>query len=212
MQQCDSEVIAAGRAMDRVSLLFMRNLREQLAKILVERSYLESEEGFVLASGKRSRFYFDCRATTLYAEATRLIGSLVLDEIRRAGTEPDGIGGLTMGADPIAVAVARASLDGVGTPINAFVVRKERKTHGTGNSIEGGLPQGSRVVIVDDVATSGGSVIDAIDRAEEEGMQVVQAIVLVDREESGMARIQERLPDRPVSAVFTKSELDALRG
>lgn len=174
--------------------------------MLVQRSFIQGD--FVLASGRRSSFYFDCRLTTCFAEAMPLIGAAFVQEFARAGTNPRCVGGLTSGADPIAQAIAFHSL-AEGPVRDMFSVRKDRKQHGTGKWIEGCAE--SPVAVVDDVATSGGSVIKAIERCREDGLQVVQAIVLVDREEGGMAAIQAALPDAPVTAIFTKSELDRLR-
>jgi len=177
-----------------------------LAKLLVQRSYISGD--FVLSSGKRSNYYFDCRVTTCFAEAQPLIGEAVLREFAHAGTRPASVGGLTMGADPIASAVAYASL-AHGRPIDCFTVRKEKKQHGTGKWIEGCAA--SPVAIVDDVVTSGGSVLKAIERIKEEGLRIVQVVVLVDREEGGMAKIEAAVPGVPVTAVFGKAELEALR-
>jgi len=182
--------------------------RERLAKLLVERSYLEGE--FVLASGRRSRFYFDCRRTTCFSEAMPLIGEAFLAAFRAAGTAARSVGGLTSGADPIANAVAYCSqARGSGPVLQMFSVRKERKSHGTGQWIEGCAV--SPVAIVDDVVTSGGSVIRAIERARGEGLEVVHVATLVDREEGGLEAIQRAVPQVPVTALFKKGELDALR-
>jgi orotate phosphoribosyltransferase len=180
--------------------------RRSLAKILVDRSFVQGD--FVLSSGRRSAFYFDCRATTCFAPAMPLIGEAFIAEFRRAGARPRCVGGLTSGADPIASAVACHSLAD-GPPIDMFSVRKERKEHGTRKWIEGCAE--SPVAVVDDVATSGGSVLRAIERCREEGLRIVHVAVLVDREEGGLPAIQAAVPDVPVSAIFRKSELDALR-
>lgn len=184
----------------------MSDARQSLAKVLVERSYVEGD--FVLSSGRRSRYYFDCRATTCFAPALPLIGEAFLAEFRRAGAWPRCVGGLTSGADPIAGAVAYASLAD-GPPIDMFSVRKERKEHGTRKWIEGCAE--SPVAVVDDVATSGGSVVRAIERCRDEGLRIVCVAVLVDREEGGMDAIRAAAPDVPVLAIFRRSELDALR-
>ncbi len=177
-----------------------------LAKLLVDKSYIDGD--FVLASGRRSRFYFDCRLTTCFAEAMPLIGEAFVRAFHDSGTAPVSVGGLTSGADPIANAIAYYSLS-TGSVLNMFRVRKERKEHGTRKWIEGCAL--SPVAIVDDVVTSGGSVIRAIERALEDGLEIVHVAVLVDREEGGMQAIQEILPRVPVTAVFKKSDLDALR-
>jgi orotate phosphoribosyltransferase len=177
-----------------------------LAKLLVARSHVQGE--FVLASGRASRFYFDCKLTTCFAEAMPLVGQAFVHEFRRAGTRPRSVGGLTSGADPVANAIAYYSLTD-GPVIDMFTVRRERKQHGTRKWIEGCAE--SPVAVVDDVVTSGGSVLRAIERCREEGLRIVQVAVLVDREEGGMAAIRAAAPGIPVSAVFTRSELDALR-
>jgi orotate phosphoribosyltransferase len=177
-----------------------------LAKILVERSYIRGD--FVLASGRRSNFYFDCRLTTCFAEAMPLIGQAFLREFARAGSAPKSVGGLTSGADPIASAIACASL-AQGKAIDLFSVRKDRKEHGTRKWIEGCAE--SPVAVVDDVATSGGSVLRAIERCREEGLRIVHVAVLVDREEGGMQKVAAAVPGIPVSAIFKKTELEALR-
>lgn len=177
-----------------------------LAKLLVEKSYIPGD--FVLASGRRSRFYFDCKLTTCFAEAMPLIGEAFIRAFREAGTTPLSVGGLTSGADPIANAIAFHSLH-AGPTLQMFSVRKERKAHGTGKWIEGCAR--SPVAIVDDVVTSGGSVIKAIERALEEGLEIAHVAVLVDREEGGMEAISRLLPSVPVTAIFKKAELDALR-
>lgn len=177
-----------------------------LAKFLVERSYIQGD--FVLASGRRSNFYFDCKLTTCFAEAMPLIGEAFVREFHRAGSRPLCVGGLTSGADPIANAIAYHSLT-AGTALDMFSVRKEQKSHGTRKWIEGCAE--SPVAVVDDVVTSGGSVIRAIQRCQEDGLEIVHVAVLVDREEGGMANIQAVVPNVPVTAIFKKSELDALR-
>jgi orotate phosphoribosyltransferase len=177
-----------------------------LAKLLVERSYLEGD--FTLSSGGRSRHYFDCRITTCFAEAMPLIGRAFAGAFRRAGTWPRAVGGMTMAADPVAAAIALQSLAD-GPAIDLFSVRKERKQHGTGKWIEGCAA--SPLAVVDDVATTGASVLKAIERCREEGFSICHAAVLVDREEGGMDAIRAALPGVAVTAIFTRSELDALR-
>ncbi len=178
---------------------------EELARILVERSSLHGGP-FVLASGRTSDFYFDCRLTTTYAPAMPLIGRAFLE---RFGDRPNTVGGLTIGADPIAGAIAHESLAS-GAPIHMFSVRKARKEHGTRRWLEGCAEKGMRAVIVDDVATSGNSVIQAIQRAREEGLEVIEVVVLVDREEGGLEHVRSEAPEISVSALFTKTELDKL--
>ena len=159
---------------------------------------------FTLSSGKKSSYYLDCRMTTLDGRGALLIGRLILQRMRNNNIRADAIGGLTLGADPIATAVAVVSALEE-TPISAFIVRKEVKGHGMQRSIEGydGKP-GARIVVVDDVCTTGDSILKAADRAEEVGYQVVAAFCVVDREEGGTELIAKRYP---FHALFTAKEL-----
>jgi orotate phosphoribosyltransferase len=159
---------------------------------------------FVLASGARSPWYIDCRLTTMAAAGQVLIGPLGLDAIRLAGWRPDGVGGLTMGADPVAYAIAAASMR-TGSPVDAFSVRKEAKRHGTGRRIEGNFKPGDRVVVIEDVITSGGSALTAIDAIREEGGEVLGLLALVDREAGGRAKIEAA--GVSVRALVSASEL-----
>jgi orotate phosphoribosyltransferase len=177
-----------------------------LAKLLVERSFIPGD--FTLSSGRRSSYYFDCRVTTCFPDAMPLVGRAFVAEFRRVGTAPRSVGGMTMGADPIASAIAYYSL-GDGPALGAFTVRKERKPHGTRRWIEGCAE--APLAVVDDVVTSGGSVLRALERIREEGLAIAHVVVLVDREEGGMDAIRAAAPGTPVSAIFTKTELEALR-
>lgn len=159
---------------------------------------------FTLSSGKKSSYYLDCRMTTLDPRGALLIARLILERIRTHKIQADAIGGLTMGADPIAAAVAVVSgLEG--KPVPAFIVRKETKGHGTQRSIEGydGKP-GSRVIVVDDVCTTGDSILKAAEKAEEAGYEVAAAFCVVDREEGSSELIAKRYP---FYALFTAKEL-----
>lgn len=158
-------------------------LRHLLAGLSVKRG------DFVLASGKSSTVYVDARLTTMSPQGMRLIGPLGLEKIHTAGWNPDSVGGLTLGADPIAFAISHASGDQP-HPVRAFTVRKEAKTHGTGNLIEGPFRQGDRVVIVEDVITTGKSALQAIRSIEAAGGQVLGVLALVDREDGGREAIQ----------------------
>jgi len=162
---------------------------------------------FVLASGRRSPYYIDCRLTTMHAEGLALIGSLGLAAIRAHGWTADAVGGLTLGADPVAYAIAAASF--ASPPhIQAFTVRKTAKTHGTGKRIEGCYEPGARVVVVEDVITTGGSARDAIAAVRAEGGQVLGVLAVVDRGEGGReAIVQDGVP---VHALVSVDEL--LRG
>lgn len=162
-------------------------MMRRLASILREESIRRGH--FVLASGRTSDYYLDCRRTTLHPEGAHLVGRLVLDAVRRRGWDASAVGGLTLGADPVATSVALVShLEG--TPMRAFLVRKETKSHGTGQRIEGAPPAGSRVVIVEDVVTSGGSALQALAAAREGGLVPVGVVAIVDREEGGRAAIE----------------------
>jgi orotate phosphoribosyltransferase len=176
----------------------LRELRE-----LIHRKSFRTGE-FTLSSGKKSSYYLDCRTTTLDPRGAYLIARLILDRIRSEKIQADAIGGLTMGADPIATAVAVVSgLES--NPIPAFIVRKETKSHGTQRSIEGydGKP-GSRVIVVDDVCTTGDSILKAAEKAEEAGYEVVASFCVVDREEGGTELIANKYP---FYALFTANEL-----
>jgi orotate phosphoribosyltransferase len=160
---------------------------EALDELLLRRSVKRGD--FVLASGRRSTFYVDARPTTMSAEGQVLIGRLGLAAIGEAGWEVRGIGGLTMGADPVAYAVAAASL-GTARVIDAFSVRKEAKDHGTGRTIEGNFQRGDPVVVAEDVITSGGSALRAIESVVREGGRVLGVLAVVDREEGGRAVLE----------------------
>jgi orotate phosphoribosyltransferase len=163
--------------------------RERLKALLLERSFRTGD--FVLASGARSPYYIDCRTTTTHAEGQALVGALGLDLLRSASLRPAAVGGLTMGADPVAYAVAHASWL-AGDPVHAFSVRKEPKAHGTGKRVEGCFASGDRVVVVEDVVTSGASALAACDAVEAEGGVVLGVLALVDRESGGRAAIEAR--------------------
>jgi orotate phosphoribosyltransferase len=158
-----------------------------LISLLKERSVRFGD--FVLASGARSAWYIDCRLTTMSAPGQVLIGPLALAAIHAAAWQPDAIGGLTMGADPVAYAIAAASMH-AGSPVDAFSVRKEAKRHGTGRRIEGNFTAGARVVVIEDVITSGGSALTAIEAIREEGGEVLGLLALVDREAGGREKIE----------------------
>jgi orotate phosphoribosyltransferase len=176
-----------------------------LERLLLERSVRRGD--FVLASGARSSYYIDCRLTTMSAAGMVLIGQLGLEAIRAAGWPADAIGGLTMGADPVAYAIAAASAH-AGTPIDAFSVRKEAKGHGTGQQIEGNFRAGARVVVVEDVITSGGSAEKAIAAVTAAGGEVVGVLAVVDREQGGRPKL-EGLGHKVVS-LTTSSRLGLL--
>ncbi len=175
---------------------------EALASILRRESIRRGR--FVLASGRVSDYYLDCRRTTLHPEGAYLVGLLMLERMRARGWSPGGIGGLTLGADPVATAVAVVShLEG--EPIPAFLVRKERKTHGTAQRIEGAPPAGSPVVVVEDVVTSGGSAITAVEACREAELRPLGVLAVVDREEGGREALAEH--GLELETLFTAREL-----
>ncbi len=177
--------------------------KDALRRMLTEKSFQYSETPkFTLVSGAVSQYYIDCKMTTLLSHGKVLIGEILFEMVK--GLNIKGIGGLTLGSDPIANAVAFvAGLHGM--DMISFVIRKEAKKHGMKKWIEGDMKPGDRVVVIDDVITTGGSTIKAIDRAEEAGLSILKTIVLVDREEGGRENIIARGYD--VESVFTKSEL-----
>jgi len=180
-----------------------------LRELLVKKSLRFGS--FTLASNRRSDVYVDGKLTTCSAEAIPLVGRAFLRKMRERSWEPDAVGGLTLGADPIAVAVARESLD-TGRPIQAFIVRKEPKKHGMKRFIEGiEETEGLKVVVVEDVATTGGSTADAIEKIRQAGMEVLGAICLVDREAGAAERLRRDFGCE-LDHIFTLSELRAAAG
>ncbi len=178
-------------------------MKNELIRLLCEKSFKYSKEpAFKLVSGRMSRFYVNCKPTILSPRGMFLTGHLVFDAIKDLDIK--GVGGLTFGADPIAVATAFAS-ELQGRPINAFSIRKTQKDHGIVKWVEGDIKPGEKVVVIDDVATTGGSTIKAIERARSEDLEVVRAVVLVDRQEGGLENIKQHVPD--ASAVITRDEL-----
>jgi orotate phosphoribosyltransferase len=160
---------------------------ESLRRLLLERSVQRGN--FVLASGRRSSFYIDCRLATMSSEGMVLIGRMGWDAIRRAGWRPTAVGGLTLGADPVAYAIAGASF-GSDRPVDAFTVRKEAKVHGTGRLIEGNFKPGDAVVVVEDVITTGDSARRAVAAVEQAGGTVLGVMAVVDREEGGKGSLE----------------------
>jgi orotate phosphoribosyltransferase len=175
---------------------------ESLRRLLLERSVRRGD--FVLASGLRSSYYIDCRLATMSAEGMVLIGRMGWNAILGAGWNPAAVGGLTMGADPVAYAIAAASF-GSRRPVDAFSVRKEAKDHGTGRIIEGNFKSGNRVVIVEDVITSGESAARAVAAVEEAGGKVLGVLGVVDREQGGRRALEA--DGRRVLTLTTVSEL-----
>ena len=176
--------------------------RPRLLALLKELSYEERE--VILASGKPSTFYIDCKQTVLTAEGHFLVGTLICDVLAREAPEVRAVGGLTMGADPIASATATVSFQ-KGRPLDAFYIRKEPKGHGTQKWLEGDkrVAPGTPVAIVEDVCTTGGSTLKAIERARIHGLDVKRVICLVDREEGGREAIEKEVP---FNSLFRRSD------
>jgi len=179
----------------------MSSSRQELLRLLATKSFRLGE--FKLASGRTSDYYVDCRTTTLDARGAKLTGEVLLEEIQTRGWNVQAIGGLTMGADPLAVAVAVVSGN-----IHAFLVRKAEKQHGTGQRIEGFREKGAPVVIVDDVCTTGSSTIQAIEAAREFGFEVVGVMCMVEREDAGGRRdVEKAAAPAPFVSVFTAKDV-----
>jgi orotate phosphoribosyltransferase len=196
--------------------------RELLLSMLARQSFRLGE--FKLSSGGISDYYIDCRTTTLNAEGARLTGRVFLDLIQSKKWSPKATGGLTMGADPIVVAVAMRTAEQVQTLdlarlkpsdvnerlIHGFLVRKQEKSHGTGQRIEGFREKGARVVIVDDVCTTGSSTIQAIEAAREFGFEIAGVACLVEREEAmGRAAVEKAAGEVEFVSLFKSSEIRA---
>jgi orotate phosphoribosyltransferase len=179
----------------------MSSARQELLRLLATKSFRLGE--FKLSSGLTSDYYIDCRTTTLDARGSQLTGQVFLEEIRQHGWRPQAIGGLTMGADPVVVAVAVTSGE-----IHGFLVRKSDKQHGTGQRIEGFREKGARVVIVDDVCTTGASTIQAIETAREFGLEIAGVMCLVEREEAkGRPSVEKAAAPAPFVSIFTSADV-----
>jgi orotate phosphoribosyltransferase len=201
-------MVAQAGAIDALTpKLSPRNLRDvtphdRLIALLAERSVRRGT--FTLASGKQSSVYVDARLTTMSPDGLATIGPLALERLREAGLGPDSVGGLTLGADPVSYAIAYASAL-AGSPVRAFTVRKEAKTHGTGKLIEGPYSTGDRVVVIEDVITTGGSALRAIAAIRAAGGVVIGVLAVVDREEGGREALAAA--GVPVIALATASEV-----
>ncbi|MEN6422778.1 MAG: orotate phosphoribosyltransferase [Smithella sp.] len=185
----------------------IEKMKERLGEIILEKSFKYSENPpFTLASGKQSNYYFNCKPTTLDPEGMNLIGAIIFDMVKDTGIT--AAGGLTLGADPIANALSVISYQ-KGKPIKSFVVRKDVKDHGTKSAIEGNVSSGEKVVIIDDVITTGGSTITAIEHARKAGLSVEMVITLIDREEGGRENILKDVDH--IQSILTRTEIMELR-
>ena len=186
---------------------------QQLLSLLARTSFKLGQ--FKLSSGGTSDYYIDCRTTTLHAEGGRLTGHAILELLEQHGVQAEAVGGLTMGADPIVSNVATASAwraqQRPGSPLlHGFLVRKAEKAHGTGRRIEGFCREGARIVIVDDVCTTGASTIAAIEAAREAGMIVAAVVCIVEREEAnGRPAVEAAAQDAPFLRLFSANEVRA---
>jgi orotate phosphoribosyltransferase len=186
---------------------------QQLLAVLARESFRLGQ--FKLSSGATSDYYIDCRTTTLNAEGGRLTGHAILELLEQHGIDAEAVGGLTMGADPIVSNVATASAwraqSNPSAPLlNGFLVRKAEKTHGTGRRIEGFCRGGARVVIVDDVCTTGASTINAIEAAREAGMTIAAVVCIVEREEAnGRPAVEAAAENAPFMRLFTANDVRA---
>jgi orotate phosphoribosyltransferase len=179
----------------------MSSARHELLRLLATKSFRLGE--FKLSSGGQSDYYIDCRTTTLDARGAQLTGQVFLEEIRERGWRPRAIGGLTMGADPVVVAVAVTSGE-----IHGFLIRKAEKQHGTGQRIEGFREKGARIVIVDDVCTTGASTVQAIEVAREFGFEIAGVMCLVEREEAkGRPSVEKAAAPAPFISIFTATDV-----
>lgn len=194
--------------------------RDRLLQLLARESFRLGE--FKLSSGGTSDYYIDCRTTTLHAEGARLVGRVMMDLMQEKGWRPKAIGGMTMGADPIVTAVSIMSaqqimtrapartkpVDGDEYWIHGFLVRKQEKGHGTGRRIEGFSKKMAKVVIVDDVCTTGASTIGAIEAARESGFDIIGVVCLVEREEAGgRAAVEKAAAPAKFVSLFTAKEV-----
>ena len=185
------------------------NARERLLELLVRHSFQQNADPiFTLASGRKSRYYINCKPTTFMPEAMPLLGGLFFERIkaveRREGDPIDAVGGLTLGADPIAYAIAyHSALQGM--PIQAFSVRKDPKVHGAQKWVEGFEQTGARVAIVEDVVTTGASTLRAIEGALNAGFRIQAVLALVDRQEGGLEELRKK--GYMLESIYTTEDL-----
>jgi orotate phosphoribosyltransferase len=181
--------------------------RQQLLDLIAANSFCLGD--FTLSSGIKSDYYIDCRTTTLHAKGAELTGQVFLDLFRQQGWKAAAVGGMTLGADPIVVAVAVISSQ-AGSPMHGFLVRKAEKSHGMGRRIEGFQEKGAQVIIVDDVCTTGSSTIQAIEAAREFGFNIAGVACLVEREEAGgRPAVEKAAAPAPFISVFKSGEVKA---
>lgn len=181
--------------------------KAELIEYIKEHSFQRSKTPvYKLSSGNLSTFYFNLKKTTYSPKGQYLVGNLVFDKVKELGLKPRAIGGLTMGADPIATATAYTSHIR-NEPLEAMVIRKEPKGHGTMSQIEGNVKEGDEVIIIDDVVTTGGSTIKAIEAAKKAGLRVIAVIILLDRGEFDGRQNIERL-GCPVYSILTIRDFD----
>lgn len=185
----------------------MESNRERLRRLIDERCLIEGN--FTLSTGAKSRFYFDCKAITLNGEGLALIAQAMLEQIAKFPIQPSAIGGLTLGADFMTAAVAVLSHMQDGPITDGSIVRKEPKKHGTKNKIENQVPEGTKIVVVDDVITTGSSTIAACEEFLEAGYEIVGILAVVDREAGGRQRLEEKYGKR-VDSLFKKSDFPRL--
>lgn len=180
----------------------MRELKRRLARLLLEKSYKEGD--FLLTSGKRSDYYFDCRVTALSAEGSWLIGTLFNEMLESLAIA--GVGGMTMGADPLVSATTVISHE-KGRPLNGLLVRKEAKSHGTAQFVEGlgNFAPGDPVAMLEDVVTTGGSLLKACDRVRACGLEIAAVCCILDREEGGREALAEA--GYNLLSLFTRGEM-----
>lgn len=187
----------------------VENTRERLLELLVRHSFQQNADPvFTLASGRKSRYYINCKKTTFMPEAMPLLGGLFFERIkaveRRDGGHIDAVGGLTLGADPIACAIAyHSALQGM--PIQAFSVRKEPKDHGAQKWVEGFEQTGARVAIIEDVVTTGASTLKAIEGGLNAGFRIQAVLALVDRQEGGLEELRKK--GYQLESIYTTEDL-----
>jgi orotate phosphoribosyltransferase len=181
-------------------------MKERLGEIILERSFKYSEtQPFTLASGRLSNYYFNCKPTTLDPEAMNLIGEIIFDMVK--DSDITAAGGLTLGADPIANALSVISYQ-KGKPVKSFIVRKDVKDHGTKSAVEGNVQAGEKVLIIDDVITTGASTITAIEQARKADLIIEGVITMIDREEGGRENIEKYVTN--IRSILTRTEVMAI--